>query len=153
MPAPDAPVVRNRASVTEERFQDLLVAGLARVKARVGAAALASSMNRSTRQLDNVFSGSTPGPKALFDALDADATALDEVLAAYGFKLEPLETAASADLPTIVALGHANAEWIERLGDGQRCHIDTLAIADRLRPLMPHLNGLLNEADRIKGNA
>lgn len=44
-------------------------------------------------------------------------------------------------------------EFDYRIKDGVRCHRDTCAIADLLRPILPALVALVAEADRIKGAA
>ena len=84
-------VLRENTYPGEAAFHALIVQGLARLAAKHGRGRLADAMGRSPRQLDNVFAGADPKPKALFDALTLDPTALDELLAAYGLRVAPAE--------------------------------------------------------------
>lgn len=51
-----------------------------------------------------------------------------------------------------IGLASLNLEVVQAWTDRLRTHQETLAIADKLRPLLPHLQALVAEADRIRGN-
>jgi hypothetical protein len=51
-----------------------------------------------------------------------------------------------------LGLASLNLEVVQAWADRQRTHRETLAIADKLRPLLPHFQALVAEADRIRGN-
>jgi hypothetical protein len=147
-------VLPKRAAPTEARFHHLLVTGLDRVAGKVGKHALAEAMDRTVRSLDDVLErGATPGAKAVFDALLADPTALCEVLRAYGYRLVPDRSSAANDLHTAAGLSHAAGAIIEAHQDGHRDHRETLEVAEKLRPLVPHIAAIIEEADRIRGAA
>jgi predicted N-formylglutamate amidohydrolase len=147
-------VLPKRQGPTEARFHHLLVIGLDRVADKVGKTALAEAMDRTVRALDDVLErGATPGAYALFNALLADPTALAEVLRAYGLKVVPDRADAANDLSTAAGLSHAAGALIEAHEDGYRNHSETLRIANRLRPLLPQIAAIIEEADRLKGAA
>lgn len=147
-------VVPKRERLSEAQFHAKVVAGLARVAGQIGAGTLADNMGRSTRQLGNVMGGSTPDAKALFDALHADATVLDELLAEYGFKLCPLHATAANDIATMTGLCDVASEMGRALSDdGVRNHRETLKVADKVRPHMQALAAIVREADELRGAA
>lgn len=146
-------VLLKQGPISEARFHDLLVAGFARVAAKLGKGTLADRMGRTVRALDNIFAGSTPSAKAMLDALRADETVLDELLRSYGFRLAPLHDRAANDLHTAAGLSHAAASIIESLEDGERQHQETLVVADKLRPHVPSILAIIAEADRLRGAA
>lgn len=63
------------------------------------------------------------------------------------------ESTAANDLATIAGLSHVAGDWVERLRDGNRCHNDTIAIAEALRPLLTALTAVVEEADRHRADA
>lgn len=135
--------------VSEPLFHALVVQGLARVAARHGRGTLADAMGRSSRQLDNVFAGADPKPKALFDALMLDPTALDEVLAAYGLRAVPHAAAQEDDMKLASGIAAGLSKLIESNADGVRDHNETLAVAALIRPHMGALTGIIEEADQL----
>lgn len=139
---------------SEAQFHALLVQGLARIAVAHGRGRLADAMGRSGRQLDNVFGGAEPKPKALFDALTLDPTALDEVIGAYGLRIVPATQGAPADdhkddwrLASGISAGLA--KLIESNADGFRDHNETLAIAAVIRPHIGALLNIINQADEL----
>lgn len=137
------------AAPDEARFHDLLVQGLARVSAKHGRSQLAAAMARTTRQLDNMFGGSDPKPKALFDTLTLDPTALDEVMAAYGLRVMPIAQGSEDDLRLASGIASGLAKLIESNADGVRDHNETLAIAAVIRPHLGALTSIINQADEL----
>jgi hypothetical protein len=133
----------------EARFHALLVQGLARVAAKHGRGQLSDAMGRSGRQLDNVFGGSDPKAKALFDALALDPTALDEVIAAYGLRIVPATDGQENDMRLAAGIAAGLAKLIESNADGVRDHNETLAIAAVMRPHLGALTNIINQADEI----
>jgi len=82
-------VVPETSSVTEDEFHGALAAGLGRAERKVGAKTLAYIMDCTTKQLRNIFGGSVPHPKRLFDAHVAlpDAGVFDDIGELYGCKI------------------------------------------------------------------
>ena len=137
------------AALDEARFHALLVQGLARVAAKHGRGQLSDAMGRSGRQLDNVFGGADPKPKALFDALTLDPTALDEMMAAYGLRVVPIAQGSEGDLRLASGIASGLAKLIESNADGVRDHNETLAIAAVIRPHLGALTNIINQADEL----
>lgn len=147
---PTRAVLRERDRLSEARFHDLIVLGLARLSAANGRQAVADAMGRDLRSLENVFSGSDPKAKALFDTLLLDVTALDEVLGAYGLRALPLQQSHENDMHLAAGLSNSLSKLIESNADGCRDHNETLAVAALLRPHMGALNAIMAEADAIR---
>lgn len=144
------PVVPKKQPQTESEFHSLVVAGLARVAAKIGRGNLADKMGRTTRALDKVFAGSTPDAQALWDATRADATVLDELAAAYGFQLVPINAGQGSDLATAAGLCDAASELIHSHEDGERDHNETIRCAEKLRPHIGPAMAIVQEADRLR---
>lgn len=147
------PVVPNNGNVTELRYHEALIAGLARVAASIGRGNLADKTGRTTRALDKLFSGSSgdTSGKGLLDFLKADPSALDEVLALYGYQLAPLGREAVLDFEIIADAAALTAEHTQAMRDGKRDHRETIRIADKARPVVAKYQGIIAEADRFKG--
>lgn len=145
-------VLHDRSGPDEALFHDALIAGLSRVAVQIGRGTLADKARRTTRSLDMLFAGETgiPNAKGAFDFLLADDTALDEVLALYGVKICPRNSAAGGDLAVIAELAHVLARFTSAIEDGKRVHTETLDVAKALRPLMPKLTAIIDEADALR---
>lgn len=151
MPELFSGVVPKPPPLTEAEFHSALCAGLARVAANIGRGNLADKSGRTTRALDKVFAGSIPNGKGLLDFLIADPTALDELLARYGYQLAPLGQQAAIDFEIIADAAALTAEHTEALRDGLRDHRETIRIADKARPVVAAYQGIIADADKIKG--
>lgn len=79
-----------------------------------------------------------------------DPTALAEVMALYGFRLVRVDAQPGADMELVTAMARTVPEYLNRLADGQRCHVDTMELAMLFRPLIPQLQQIVNEADRLR---
>lgn len=147
MPDRAASVLPESTRLSEARFHDLIVLGLARLSAKFGREKVAAAMGRDRRSLENVFAGSEPKAKALLDTLLLDATALDEVLSAYGLRVVPVQQGAEDDMHLAAGLSHGLTKLIESAaGD----HNETLMIAEILRPHMRGLAAIVDQADRLR---
>lgn len=82
--------------------------------------------------------------------LALDPTALDEVLAGYGMRLVPLQPDALGDLHTAAGLIEGAGELVRANADGRRDHRETMAIADKLRPYLPALIAIVDQADALR---
>lgn len=129
-----------------------LAAGWARVSAgRKGA--FADNLEIDTKTVNRALTGETvPELHTAFNSLADDPTALDELGALYHVRLVPnVAEAAANDMELAAGLGHSLSELIDRLRDGKRCHLDTLALAELFRPLIPQMQAVVGEADEIRG--
>jgi hypothetical protein len=143
-------VVPKEPKLSEAQFHGHIIAGLARVAARIGRGTLADSMSRTTRALDKVFAGSTPDAHALFEATRADPTVLDEIAAAYGLRLVPMHSDRDSDLVVAAELCDCASEIIHANREGCRSHQDTIRIAEKLRPAMGPALAIIEEADELR---
>lgn len=152
MPADLNLVVPQNTAPNPLQFHNALVAGLGRVAADIGRGNLADKSQRTTRALDKLFCGSSADTtgKGLLDFLLADATALDEVLALYGFQLSPLDAQAATDFTLIADTAALQAEHTEAMRDGRRDHRETIRIAEKARPVVAAFTGIIAEADRLR---
>lgn len=119
-----------------------------------GRGTLADRLEVNPRTVDSAIAmRSLPEAQHIFNLLRIDPAALNGILASYGLQAVPLRGEAANDMHTIAGLSHVAGDWVQRLSDGRRCHIDTLALADAIRPLLTALTGIVVEADRIRGAA
>ncbi len=90
---------------------------------------------------------SLPSAENLLNSLAADPTALNEVLALYGLSATPKVATPANDMQLAAGLGHSLAEFIDRLRDGKRCHVDTAVLAALFRELIPQMQAIVDEDD------
>lgn len=130
-----------------------LAAGWARVSAgRKGA--FADNIDIDTKTVNRALTGeSVPELHTAFNSLADDPTALDELAALYGVRFVPCISSATSDMELAGGLGRSLAELIDRLSDGNRCHLDTLALGALFRPLIPQMQAVVDEADAIRTRA
>lgn len=116
-------------------------------------AALAQVLETDAKTISRAIGGETvPELHTALNSLAHDPTALDEVFALYGGRFAPAEAAAGSDMELASGLGRGLAELIDRLRDGSRDHLDTLALAELFRPLLPQMQAVISEADRLRGH-
>jgi len=141
-----------RSPLSKDKFEQKLAAAWGRVWPKIGKGSMADRMGLSdTKLIDRAVTGANlPSAHTVFNSLIADPTALDEVLAEYGYRLCPNTADAANDLMTLSGLCETAAELSEALRDGKRIHPETLRVADKLRPHMPALAALLREADELR---
>lgn len=144
-------VVPKNVAPTDSQFHAALVAGLSRAALMLGRGNLADKSGRTTRALDKVFHGSNPNAKGLLDFLVAEPTALDELLALYGYRLTPLMCDAAIDFEIIADSAALHAEHTEAMRNGNRDHRETIRIAEKARPVVAKYAAIIQEADQIKG--
>jgi len=141
--------------LSKDKFQQRLAAAWGRVWPKIGKGVMADRMGLSdTKTIDRaVTAANLPEAHTIFNSLIADPTALDELLAEYGFRVVPIRPEAANDMVTLAGLCDAASVLSDALKDGQRVHPETLKIADKLRPHMPALSALIREADELRGAA
>lgn len=142
--------------LSKDRFQQRLAAAWGRVWPKLGSQpAMAAKMGLSDTSAIKRVTGMTHLPEAhtIFNSLLADETALNEVLAEYGFCLRRIKPEGANDLRTLSGLCETAAELSDALRDGRREHRETLKIADKLRPHMAALVGFIAEADELRATA
>jgi hypothetical protein len=101
--------------------------------------------------VSNALSGQTvPELHTAFNSLLACPNALDELAALFGFQLIPSSAEMSPDMVTLHQMCRAMAEFTDALRDGKRTHIETLELAEELRPLIPRLTQIVHEAEGLR---
>jgi len=88
-----------------------------------------------------------PEAHTIFNGLLADPTALDEIMAHYGLRVSPLQAEAANDMLLAASLSDALGEFIRRLSDGKRCHVDTAVLASLFREIIPQMQAIVAEDD------
>jgi hypothetical protein len=136
---------------TKAEVSGALAAGWARVSAgRKGA--FADNVDIDPKTVNRTLTGETvPELHTAFNSLADDPTALDEVCALYGRRLVPDALQPGSDMELASGLGRSLSELIERIRDGHRCHLDTLALAELFRSLIPQMSAVVAEADAYRG--
>lgn len=138
--------------LTEDDARTLLGLGVSRLLKAHTASRVALEAGCDEKTVRNARAADTSLKlHTALNLLSLDPTALDELLAAYGFRLAPLTANAANDLHTISALAETASELARANADGVRDHSETLAVAELVRPLLPGLSNIVAEADRLRG--
>jgi hypothetical protein len=139
--------------MSKDRFQKKLAAAWSRIWPVIGKGTMADRMGLTdTKTIDRgVAATNLPEAHTIFNALVADPTALDEILAEYGFRIAPLHADAANDMITVAGLCDAAHELAAAVSDGFRDHQETMRVADKVRPHMPALEAIILDADVIRG--
>ena len=141
--------------VSKQDASAALIIGWARTTARHGKGAFADAIGVDSKTVSRAMAGETlPEMHTIMNSLVVDPTALNELFALYGFHPpRRREPAPANDLHTMAGLSEIVRSLAEALEDGQRDHIETLTVAESIRPVIPALTAIMNEAARIKGVA
>lgn len=126
-----------------------LAVGLSRaIRSAGGKGTLADNMETSTKTLDRAIIGENlPELHTALAATLTDITALDEVFKLYGFHAALIRADAANDMALAADLSNTVTEFLKRLADGKRCHIDTGVIAELFRRLIPQMQAIVDEHD------
>jgi len=147
-------VVRNAERLTKDRAKALLASGLQRAVATRGKDQVALAAGCGERCIEKALAQDTlPSIETVLNALDADETIMDELLAARGRRLCSLRAEAANDMALAAGVTIAMGQLVQALTDGIRDHTETLTIADLLRPHLPAMNAIVREADGLRGAA
>lgn len=146
-----APVVPETRTLDEQSFHDRLVAGWSRAIASLTKPVFAHRIGMTTRGLEKVLAGSTPHACTIFNSRAAEPTALDEVLAGYGLRLVPADSACSSDEHAGLALLRAAHKCVEAEADGVKDHQELLAMEPELRASASIVANMLARIDALKG--
>lgn len=96
----------------------------------------------------NAISGkNTPRLHTALASLNVDTAALFNTLMLYGVVAVPADPEAISDMDTISAMLRSATEYLERMQDGKRCHVDTAALAKLFKPLVPAMLAIIREAN------
>lgn len=143
--------VRPIAPLSKAKFSRLVAQAWGRIWTDMGKAVMAERMEVDPKLITRGCAGENlPEAHNLFNALIADPSALDEVLHEYGYAVVPLRTAAANDMALVTGMSSAVTEFLVRISDGRRCHIDTAILAKLFRPLIPAMQSIVAEDDERK---
>lgn len=146
--------VCQRKPASKTKLSAALGAAWGRVSLEIGKGAFADKAEFDEVTISRAMRGpSLPSAEHLLNSLCADLSALDEVLALYGLSVTARNPAAANDMELAAGLGHSLSELIDRMRDGKRCHLDTLALGELFRRVIPQLQAIVDEADSIRGAA
>lgn len=135
--------------VSRTKLSSAISAGWGRVAHAIGKGTFADKAEMTTKTIDRALVGpSLPDAENLFNSLVADKTALNEVLKLYGLTATPLYALEADDMRLVTDLSSAVAEYLHRISDGKRCHIDDAALAAMFRPIIPMMQAIVDAADR-----
>jgi hypothetical protein len=88
-----------------------------------------------------------PAAHTVLNSLVADPSALFNTLRLYDGCFVPIAGKAPDDMAAISAMLHAATEYLDRMKDGRRCHVDTAALAKLFIPLIPQMLAIVEEAN------
>lgn len=146
---PQCKVSPNRTKLTEAEYRPIQGAILRRLELSHGQQRLALEAGTEARTIRNARDAlATMRADFLFNLLDLDASALDEVLAHYGLKAVPMDVNTAADSRLLADIAGLGATFADALADGRIDHREEQTIADRARPVVRELAGRIAQADR-----
>ena len=137
----------NDKRITDAEYRELIAPGVRRASATIGCDRLGLLVGCDGKTLRHARDEkSTLAAASLFNLLTVDPTALNELAAHFGFQFTPIAVSAYPRL-LADAVG-LSAVIADALADGIIDHREEQAIADKARPVVAELNGLIASADR-----
>lgn len=113
-----------------------------------GKGALADRVETSSDTIGRAMSAdNVPSFHVLLGTLLIDPTALNEALALVGMQAAPLNASAANDMELVGSLSSTVTEFLHRLADGKRCHVDTAILAELFRRVIPQMQAIVSEHD------
>jgi len=134
-----------------------LVAGWSRIMARIGRGTFVDHMAVDRKVIERTIgTGNMPHLDTVLNSLLIDPTALDEVLALYGFGLHRLPhgdhggLVGQDELGEVIELASAMSAFERGNPNDHRAKI---ALSEKARPVAQVACGIVAEADRLRGVA
>ena len=147
----DAQVCRT-APISKTRLSQAISAAWSRCALAMGQGIFADASDMDQVTVRRGIAGpSLPSAENLLNSLAADPTALNEVLGLYGLVATLKESGEVSDMDLITGMSGAVAEYLRRIADGRRCHLDEAALAALFRPIIPQMQAIVDADDRRKG--
>lgn len=141
-----------RGLISRANLSAAISAGWSRCAHKIGRGRFADDAGMDDVTVRRAIAGpSLPSAEHLLNSLCADPTALAEALALYGLQVSSIEMEAASDFALAAQIGGTLAEFLERLRDGKRCHVDTAVLATMFRDLIPQMQAIVAEDDRRQG--
>lgn len=140
-------VPRTKADVSDALAKDWLA--FAPLGQREQKAPLIGASEGKT--LSKAISGEhLPEAHTILNTLGVDPAGLFHTLSLFGGVFVPCRAISGEDYATIRKMLHAATEYMDRMQDGRRCHVDTAALAKQLVPLVPAMLAIIQEANGEK---
>jgi hypothetical protein len=150
---PDPQVCRRKPQ-SKTKLSAAIAAAWGRVSNSMGRGSFSDASDFNSVTLERALKGpSLPAAENLLNSLAADPTALEEVLDLYGLTATPKRAEAANDLALVTDMSGAVAEFLKRIADGKRCHIDEAILAELFRPIIPQMQAIVDSHDRRRGAA
>lgn len=150
----DNAVVRKTRHLTNARAIELAASGIRAAVNSKGKDRIAKAGDVKVRTVEKwMGEGSLPDVDHLLNIADEDPAVLRALLAEKGWVLVPARAEPANDLQLAAGLGHSLGEFLERLSDGHRCHIDTAIVAALFRELIPQMQAIVDEDDARRSDA
>jgi hypothetical protein len=141
-------VVRKIPHLTNARATELAAEGVQAGVKSCGKDRLAKAADVTTRTIEKwMAEGSLPDVDHLLNMADEDPAVLCTLLAEKGWTLTPAHAEPANDLQLAAGIGHTLAEFLDRIRDGRRCHVDTAVLASLFRELIPQMQAIVDEDD------
>lgn len=103
---------------------------------------------RDPKTVGRAISGEgLPEAHIVLNSLAVDPAALFNVMTLFGGVFVPVSAGSSDDMALICQMMKAASEYLERMQDGHRSHVDTAALAKLFRPLVPAMLAIIQEAN------
>lgn len=135
-------------ALTETDYKQKLAKGLRRVMMAEGPARFAAKVpGCCAKTLSNAASETHAlNPTVAFNLLVADPTALDELLAHFGFRLERVEAVEGEDARLLADTMALASEHAEAMADGRVDHIEEARLVKKARPVAMAWNARIAKA-------
>lgn len=144
-------VVPETIDVTEDQFHGAMIAGLGRAEQKVGRGALAYAMDlKSIKALTNIFAGTAPHPKRLWDTLAVEKTALDDIAKLYRVRIVDADREFICTECAAPALVSALKKVIEAEADGHKDHRELIDMEPELRAARAKLDAMIDVIDGLR---
>lgn len=149
----DNTVIRETPAISHLRAVELSAEGVRLAQKRLGKDALAKACDSSIRVIEKwMAEGSMPDADRMLNMARVAPEVMTPLLAEMGFApLTKSRADAANDFDLIQGLLAAGTEFVARIADGRRCHVDTAVLADLFRPIMPMMQAVVDEDNRRKG--
>lgn len=148
----DNTVVRKTKRVTNSKAKSLVADGLQAALKNGDIEELALAGGCSTRAIQKALAHETLLHfDTLLNALDYEPAILAPALAAKGYTLTPVDSNAVTDMELVTGLTDCVADYLHRIADGERCHVDTAILAQNFRKLIPHMQAIVDQDNVQRG--
>lgn len=148
----DNTVVRKTAFLTNARAKALASQGVRLAVDRHGKNRVADAADVQVRTVEKWLSEtSCPSLPDLVNVATIEPRCFDAVLAEMGWAgLRPAQGEATDDAQLLAQIGQMLAEYLDRMRDGHRCHVDTRVLAGLFRQIIPQMQAIVDEDDALR---